>query len=99
MASGPDHQALAPVVPVGPVPATDRMNGMDGTDRGNDLNSLERQLDELIGICQRLREENVALKAQQTNLLTERAQLIERSELARSRVEAMIARLKAMETG
>lgn len=64
-----------------------------------DLAALESQVDELIGICQRLRDENVALKNQQHNLLAERAQLIERSELARSRVEAMIARLKAMESG
>ena len=63
------------------------------------LNALESQVDELIGICQRLRDENQALKNQQHNLLAERAQLIERSELARSRVEAMIARLKAMESG
>ena len=46
-----------------------------------------------------LRDENLALKNQQSNLLVERAQLIERSELARTRVEAMIARLKAMESG
>ena len=63
------------------------------------LQTLESQLDELIRICQRLRDENVALKSQQSNLLVERAHLIERSELARSRVEAMIARLKAMESG
>lgn len=63
-----------------------------------DLQALESQLDELIRICQQLRDENGALKSQQSNLLSERAQLIERSELARSRVEAMIARLKAMES-
>jgi cell division protein ZapB len=34
---------------------------------------------------------------QQSNLMAERAALIEKSELARSRVESMIARLKAME--
>ena len=63
------------------------------------LNRLESQLDELLGICQNLRDENVALRNQQSNLLVERAQLVERSELARARVEAMIARLKAMESG
>jgi len=31
-------------------------------------------------------------------MTTERAQLIERNEMARSRVEAMITRLKAMES-
>ena len=63
------------------------------------LGRLEIRIDELLGICQQLRDENVALKNQQSNLLIERAQLIERSELARTRVEAMIARLKAMESG
>ena len=64
-----------------------------------DLSSLETQIDELIKRCGRLDDENRALRDQQANLMTERASLIEKSELARSRVEAMIARLKAMEIG
>ena len=44
-------------------------------------------------------EENRALRDQQANLIAERASLIEKSELARTRVEAMIGRLKAMEQG
>ena len=64
-----------------------------------DLSSLEMQLDELIKRCETLDDENRALRGQQTNLMAERASLIEKSELARSRVEAMIARLKAMEIG
>ncbi|MEM7253860.1 MAG: TIGR02449 family protein [Pseudomonadota bacterium] len=62
------------------------------------LEALESRVEQLITVCDRLREENQALKNQQANLMGERAALIERSELARSRVEAMIARLKAMET-
>ena len=64
-----------------------------------DLQSLETQIDDLIKTCQQLSEENQALRDQQANLMAERASLIEKSELARSRVEAMIARLKAMEIG
>ena len=64
-----------------------------------DLESLEARIDELIKSCGDLFDENRALRDQQTNLITERAALIEKSELARSRVEAMIARLKAMEIG
>ena len=45
-----------------------------------------------------LANENVALRNQQTSLTAERATLIEKTEQARTRVEAMIARLKAMET-
>ena len=64
-----------------------------------DISALEARLDELIKSCDELREENRALKNQQDNLIAERASLIEKSELARSRVESMIARLKAMELG
>ena len=64
-----------------------------------DLQALENQVDELIQTCEQLTEENRALRDQQSTLVAERASLIEKSELARSRVEAMIARLKAMEIG
>lgn len=62
-----------------------------------DLSSLEARIDELVRSVSELAEENRALRDQQGNLMAERAALIEKSELARSRVEAMIARLKAME--
>ena len=64
-----------------------------------DLASLEARVNALIQTCEHLREENRALRDQQTNLMSERATLIEKSELARTRVEAMIARLRAMEVG
>lgn len=64
-----------------------------------DLQALEAQVDELIQTCEQLTDENRALREQQSTLVAERASLIEKSELARSRVEAMIARLKAMEIG
>jgi cell division protein ZapB len=63
------------------------------------LRSLETRIDELIRACRDLSDENEALRDQQGHLMAERAALIEKSELARSRVEAMIARLKAMEIG
>jgi cell division protein ZapB len=66
---------------------------------GMDLMALESQVDELIQTCEHLSDENRALRDQQSSLVAERASLIEKSELARSRVEAMIARLKAMEIG
>lgn len=64
-----------------------------------DLEFLEARIDALIRTCDQLREENRALREQQTHLTTERAALLEKSELARTRVEAMIARLRAMESG
>lgn len=62
-----------------------------------DLKRLEYRLEELIRSVERLKEENRSLRVQQDTMTIERAQLIERTELARSRVEAMIGRLKAME--
>ncbi len=62
-----------------------------------DLAALEARIDELISTIQRLSNENAALRNQQEHLMAERAALIEKTENARSRVEAMIARLKAME--
>ena len=64
---------------------------------GPGLRDLEDQIDSLIEERDRLREENVALKNRQVSLSGECARLIERSEAVRSRVETMIARLRAME--
>ncbi len=63
-----------------------------------DLGVLEARVDDLIRTVDTLKNENVALRDQQKNLISERAILIEKTEQARSRVEAMIARLRAMET-
>jgi len=64
-----------------------------------ELHKLEVRLDELVHSIQRLKEENRSLRHQQDSMVTERAGLIEKNELARNRVEAMIGRLKAMEQG
>ena len=64
-----------------------------------DTQALEEKIDRLIRICERLEDENRALRDQQNSLLAERAALVEKSELARSRVEAMITRLRGMESG
>ena len=64
-----------------------------------DTQALEEKIDRLIRICNKLEDENRALRDQQNSLIAERAALVEKSEMARSRVEAMITRLRAMETG
>ncbi|MCR9278011.1 MAG: TIGR02449 family protein [Pseudomonadaceae bacterium] len=63
----------------------------------SDLNTLSQRVDELIELCAVLSRENKALRVQQRNWSTERAKLIEKNELAKSRVESMITRLKALE--
>jgi len=62
-----------------------------------ELLKLEARLEELVTTITRLKEENRSLRNQQDSMVTERAGLIEKSEMARTRVEAMINRLKAME--
>ena len=64
-----------------------------------DTQALEEKIDHLIRICDKLEVENRSLRDQQTSLIAERAALVEKSELARSRVKAMITRLRAMEAG
>ena len=64
---------------------------------GDEWNNLEKKIDELIQLCSVLTKENRALRTQQQNWTTERAKLIEKNELAKSRVESMITRLKALE--
>ena len=63
-----------------------------------DLTALESRVDDLIRTIDSLQHENESLRSQQATLTADRASLIEKTEQARSRVEAMIARLKAMET-
>lgn len=63
----------------------------------SDLDRLEQQVDALIRLSQRLRDENASLRARQEILVAERSDLIEKTEQARSRVEAMLSRLRAME--
>lgn len=62
------------------------------------LLSLETKLDRLILLTSRLQQENAELKARESAWLQERVRLIEKNELARSRVEAMITHLKSLDT-
>ena len=61
-----------------------------------DLAALEVRVDELIRTVSQLKTENSALRNQQENLVNERAVLIEKTEQARTRIESMISRLRAM---
>ena len=63
----------------------------------NDLEALEEKVDELIALSEVLAEENQVLKAKQQSWTTERAKLVQKNELAKTRVESMIARLRALD--
>lgn len=64
-----------------------------------ELKDLEKKVDQLIELYAAVKQENDALRNRQDSLIREKAQLIEKTALARNRVEAMISRLKAMGQG
>jgi cell division protein ZapB len=64
-----------------------------------ELARLEAQVATLLKTIGRLAMENRSLRTQQDSLAIERASLIERHDLVRNRVEAMVTRLKSLETG
>ena len=63
----------------------------------NSLKDLENKIDELVSLCRELNQENRALKAEVAGWRDERRDLMDKNELARSKVEAMIDRLRTME--
>lgn len=62
------------------------------------LDILESRIDELIRIVDKLTQNNRSLLSKQERLIAERADLIDKTDMARIRVESMITRLKSMET-
>ena len=63
----------------------------------NQLKTLEQKIDELITLCNDLNRENQMLKSDSAGWHQERQDLVDKNELARSKVEAMIDRLRTME--
>lgn len=78
-----------------PSPTLPRMTEAVPTAR--ELQEIGRKVDQLTALALRLLDENRSLRASQESLITERAGLIARNEQTRSRVEAMINRLKSLE--
>ncbi|ODU51532.1 TIGR02449 family protein [Thermomonas sp. LB-4] len=70
---------------------------MDERDPQGELHKLLARIDLLGARMQRLQEENRSLRQQVEQMAGERAQLLSKQEQARSRVEAMIGRLKSLE--
>ncbi|NQZ54468.1 MAG: TIGR02449 family protein [Piscirickettsiaceae bacterium] len=62
------------------------------------IQQLEQQVDDLLHTSRRGREENMLLQAQKTAWLSERAQLLEKTEIARGRIDKMVQRLKEMDS-
>ncbi len=68
-------------------------------DHSLELKDLEEKLDLLIEQYNAIKNENHSLKVKQVELVKQKAKLLEKTTLAKTRIEAMISRLKSMEHG
>ena len=59
--------------------------------------ALNSKVDTLISLCGEMKQENQLLKASQENWHAERRQLMEKNKTTKSQLEAILAKLKAME--
>jgi cell division protein ZapB len=75
------------------------MNDTTRTQLDLELRRLEKRIDELLASVEHLQEENRALRQRHETLANERASLVSKNEQVRTRVEAMIGRLKTLERG
>ena len=62
-----------------------------------EIKDLEAKIDELIQLCDELERKQAMMEADRDNWRQERTRLLEKNEMAKSKVEAMILRLKALE--
>ena len=63
-----------------------------------ELEQLEEKVDGLLDIITRLMQENQSLRAQQVAQASERAGMLEKHDEVRNRVDAIVTRLKSLET-
>ena len=59
-----------------------------------EIKDLEAKIDELIQLCDELERKNTVLNTDKDNWALEKARLLEKYDMARAKVEAMIVRLK-----
>lgn len=78
----------------GPAPIVAAMKAADTAEQ---LQQLAERVERLVELTRRLADENRSLRTSQEQLIGERAALLTKNEQARSRVEAMILRLKSLE--
>lgn len=70
---------------------------MTADDTPGQIAELGQRIERLAELVRRLSDENRGLRQAQEQLVGERAALMSKNEQARSRVEAMIQRLKSLE--
>ena len=62
-----------------------------------ELSTLEKRIDELIAFCDQLERKQESIATEQEKWLQERSRLLEKNELAKAKIEAMIMRLKSLD--
>lgn len=63
----------------------------------SEVQALADKLDRLIERCQKLERDNATLRELQDDWNRERAQLVQKNDHAKQKIEAMIGRLRALE--
>ena len=61
------------------------------------INTLEKRIDELIELCDELESKHGAMETDRKNWMQERTRLLEKNEMTKAKIEAMIIRLKSLE--
>ena len=63
------------------------------------FNTLEDKVEELIQLCSEMKSENQLLRDDKHHWEDERKSLVEKNQLARTRLEKVLQRLKTLEQG
>ena len=61
------------------------------------FNTLSAKVDDLIDLCAEMKRENQMLKEDKSSLQNERQQLIEKNQIAKSKLQSVLDRLKTMD--
>jgi len=81
---------------VGPILSS--VNKPDDSDvLDEEIKKLEDRVSTLLGVCKRLKDENGSLRLREQTLTETNAKLSEKNRLARTRIESIIGKLKAMD--
>ena len=61
------------------------------------FSNLNDKVEDLIALCAEMKRENQLLKASESNWQEERRQLLDKNKAAKSKLESILTRLKAMD--
>ena len=62
-----------------------------------EVKDLERKIDELIHLCDVMEKKQAVMESDKESWIQERTRLLEKNNLAKNKVEAMIMRLKSLQ--